>query len=137
MISVSLRPGHSRGTHPPDRSEYMIVNWHVSSQSHIWRPPTDVMELDDMFIVRVEIAGMSEDNFDVSLDQTILVIQGTRPDISDLRAYHQMEINFGEFISTVEIPGSIDPGNVTAEYKSGFLWVNLPKAPTRHIPINE
>jgi HSP20 family protein len=137
MISVSLRPGHNRGSHLSERPDYMIVNWHVSSQSHIWRPPTDLMELDHCFLVRVEIAGMLEENFNISLDQNLLVIQGSRPDISELRAYHQMEINFGEFITSVDVPGSIEPDKVTAEYKSGFLWVNLPKAPTRHISINE
>jgi len=32
--------------------------WRIFSRLHAWRPPTDVYEVEDAIIIRVEIAGM-------------------------------------------------------------------------------
>lgn len=102
------------------------IPWHV--RSNMWRPPTDVYETEENFVVRVEIAGMRDNDFEVALDNNILIISGSRPDLNERRAYHQMEIWFGKFEIAVEIPVLIDVDNSVAEYKDGFLMVNLPKA---------
>ncbi len=108
-----------------------------SLRAHAWRPPTDFYEIEDAYILRVEIAGMDEKDFNIGLDQNILTVQGARLDIPDRRAYHQMEINFGEFITAVELPGPIDVENVSAEYLNGFLVITFLKALPKHIPIHE
>jgi len=136
LITITLRPASIRNQHIMDQPDYMLINWRVSGSTHIWRPPTDVLELEENYLVRVEIAGMNEKDFDIILDQNYLTIKGVRPEISTRRAYHQMEINFGEFITTVEIPGPIDPQAVSAEYKAGFLTITLPKVTPKQIPIN-
>jgi HSP20 family molecular chaperone IbpA len=48
-----------------------------------------------------------------------------------------MEIRFGEFASELELPGAIQADAIQANYADGFLWVILPKAKPRHIPIEE
>lgn len=137
MIPVSRRSQSSRTAPLRENPETFLVNWRVSSRPHLWRPPTDLLELDDRYLVRVEIAGVKESDFSVILDQNLLTIQGIRADLSERRAYHQMEINFGEFHTDVEIPGPVDSQAVTAEYQYGFLWVHLPKARPRSIHIEE
>jgi HSP20 family protein len=94
----------------------------------IWRPPTDVYETESAFFVRVEIAGMSEDDFNIELEARSLSIQGVRSDVSERRAFYQMEIPFGEFICSVELPAPVDASQVEAVYNQGFLRVTLPKA---------
>ena len=105
------------------------IHWHV--RSNMWRPPTDVYETEESFVVRVEIAGMRDNDFEVALDNTILMISGSRPDLNERRAYHQMEIWFGKFEIAVEIPVLMDVDNSVAEYKDGFLIVNLSKAKSK------
>jgi HSP20 family protein len=137
MIPVSKRPHAQRGSPSREKPETYFINWRVSAPTHIWRPPTDLIELEDRYLVRVEIAGVKETDFSVVLDQNLLSIQGVRADLSERRAFHQMEVNFGEFATNVEIPGPIEPQAVTAEYQHGFLWVSLPKSPPHHISIAE
>lgn len=138
MINVTLKPNQRRSPQTPDNSEYMIVNWHVvTSRPRAWRPPTDVYEHDDRIVVRVEIAGMNESDFSISLDSNILTVRGVRADSNERRAYHQMEINFGEFMTAVEFTIPIDSQHVRAEYQNGFLWIYLPKAQPKVIKINE
>jgi HSP20 family protein len=137
MITVSIRPGQIRSHYVRDKQNYSMVNWRISGQPYLWQPPTDLLELEDRFIVRIEIAGMNEEDFSVTLENNILTVQGNRPDISGRLAYHQMEVNFGEFLTIVEIPEPIQPEIVFAEYQNGFLWITFPKAKSKHIHITE
>ncbi len=102
------------------------ISWQV--RSSLWRPPTDIFETDDLFIIKVEIAGMREDDIEVAMENNLLLISGTRSDIPEQRAYyHQMEIQSGKFEITAEIPVSVDIEKAGAEYKDGFLTIILPK----------
>ena len=102
------------------------VSWHV--RSNIWSPPTDVYETEENYVIKVEIAGMRDEDFEVAFENNILIISGYRSDSNERRAYHQMEIRFGRFELAVEIPVALDIERATAEYKDGFLAVVLPKA---------
>jgi len=137
MISISLKSGQRRTPSVPGSNDYILVNWRLSPHPHAWRPPTDVYEHEDNVIVRVEVAGMSESDFEISLESNILIIRGNRQDTGERRAYHQMEINFGEFITGIEIQAPINPENVRAEYQNGFLLVILPKAQPKVIKVKE
>ena len=109
--------------------------WRIVSRPHAWRPPTDVYEIDDAIIIRVEVAGMHESDFTISLVDRILTIRGVRQDISERRAYHQMEIAFGEFSTEVELPYTILSEKVEATYRDGFLHVTLPIEQPKHIKV--
>ncbi len=109
----------------------------VGVQSRIWSPPTDVYETEEAVIVRVEIAGMQKAEFSISLEGDLLTIQGTRPDTPERRAFHQMEIPFGEFRTQVELHWPIDHDAIQAEYEDGFLRLVLPKTKPHNIAIGE
>lgn len=102
------------------------VSWHV--RSNVWSPPTDVYETEKEYVARVEIAGMREDDFEVTVENNILLISGSRPDYTERRAYQQMEIRFGKFSTAVSLPGPVNIEQARAEYKDGFLTVVIPKA---------
>jgi len=107
------------------REILQAIYWQV--RSNVWSPPTDVYEIEDGYVVKVEIAGMREDNFEVAIENNILMISGNRPDFPERRAYHQMEIQFGKFEIAVGLPAPVDMENARAQYEDGFLTINLPK----------
>lgn len=109
------------------------INWRV--RSSVWTPPTDVYETEQKFIVRVELAGMREEDFEVALDEGLLTISGIRPDSNERRAYHQMEIWFGKFEVIIDVPVPVNIDASTAEYKDGFLVVMLHKASSQQIKV--
>ncbi|MCP4138966.1 MAG: Hsp20/alpha crystallin family protein [Chloroflexi bacterium] len=113
------------------------VGWEMHVRSKIWSPPTDMYETDDAYIARLEIAGMSEADFTVSVDEGFLIISGSRPDVQERRAYHQMEIRCGKFTSAVSLPNPVDLENASAEYEDGFFIVKLPKLKALKIDIQE
>jgi HSP20 family protein len=101
------------------------VSWQVKSS--VWDPPTDVYETGDAYVVRMEIAGMREADFEVSIQTDTLYISGNRPDFPARRAYHQMEIRSGRFANAVTLPGPVDADRAEAAYQDGFLTITLPK----------
>jgi HSP20 family protein len=103
------------------------IGWQVSLHSYAWSPPTDVYETENNFVVRVEAAGMRESDFTINAEDNFLVISGVRSVNPEWRAYRQMEIRFGEFSTTIEIPLGVDVSKADADYKDGFLSVILPK----------
>jgi HSP20 family protein len=109
------------------------ISWQV--QSSIWSPPTDVYETDDSYAVRIEIAGMKEDDFEVAVENSTLLISGNRPDIPERRAYHQMEIRFGKFATAIGLPGPVDIDHAVAQYTDGFLTITLPKSKPNQIKV--
>jgi len=116
------------------REIYHTITWHV--RASVWTPPTDVYETDEHFIVRVEVAGMRDEDFEVAIENNTLLISGHRPDSGERRAYHQMEIRFGKFEIAIDIPVTINLEHATAEYKDGFLMIQLPKANPKQIKVD-
>jgi HSP20 family protein len=102
-----------------------------------WRPPTDLYETDEAVVVRVEVAGIQPGDFTITLDRRRLIIRGERQSLVEPRAYHQMEISFGDFYSELEIPCAVDPEEIEAQYSGGFLEIVLPKAEPHHIKVDE
>lgn len=100
----------------------------------VWRPPTDVYETPGELIVLLEVAGVSEENFSVTLFSDHLVVEGSReqpPECSkpSPQACHQLGIKYGQFRSEVLVPVQVDHDRVSAEYKNGLLKIILKKRP--------
>jgi len=117
----------------------MIVSgrWTGPCEYQTWHPPTDVYETDAHYVVRVEVAGMSERDFTISIADRTLVVTGIRQDLSDKLACHQIEIHYGEFRSEVVLPGPVDEGDIEAVYSDGFLRIVLPKRPIQKVRVVE
>ena len=108
------------------REIVQAVGWQV--RANVWCPPTDVYETDEGIVVKVEVAGMREEDFEVAIQDNVLIISGNRPDSNERRAYYQMEIRSGKFEIALALPIPTNVEMAVAEYKDGFLLVNMPKA---------
>lgn len=94
-----------------------------------WRPPSDLFETDEEWVVKVEMAGLAEEDFEILLYEDRLIIKGYRP-WSPARAeerFHIAEIRHGPFEVEVPVLGPIQRENISAQYERGMLRVSLPK----------
>ena len=132
----SLRNRAGRpGAQQPMGTEIM-QRWVIVRHTTAWHPPTDVYEIDDRLVVAVEIAGMRDGDFNVTLQGQRLTISGSRrrmtgPDC----AYYQLEISFGDFRTEVDLPWPVSREDVSATYRDGFLRVELPHATAQQVQI--
>ncbi len=72
---------------------------------------------------------MKQKDLNVTLSDNVLVIRGDRQEktLAQKTFYRNMEINYGIFERDIYLPESIDPQNVKAEYRDGFLEIRLDK----------
>lgn len=108
--------------------------WSVGGRRRFWRPPTDAYETDEHVVIKVEVAGMREEDFAIQLMDRRLIISGVRRDPGVKRGYQNMEIRYGAFLTELQLGWTVDPDAVDAVYEHGFLYVRLPKAP-RRVPV--
>jgi len=86
-----------------------------------------VYETDVSIVIKVELAGMTEDQFVIHFEGPHLVITGIRRDVTLKLKYRQMEIFCGEFRTSILVEDVVDKAGVSASYRDGFLVVVLPK----------
>jgi HSP20 family protein len=127
---------------PDPWSKYMYVSFGPGreraypNEPQVWHPPTDVYETDSDVTVKIEIAGVQQDDFEVRLVGRVLTVVGCRNDPAGKLAFQQMEISYGEFRSQVYLPCDVDEKAVRAAYDDGFLYVFLPKRQDEHkVPV--
>jgi HSP20 family protein len=113
-----------------------------SAKAH-WVPNTDVYTTDNGLVVKVELAGMRNDNLEITVEGNRLRISGTRPDgcRASKASFLVMEINYGAFESVLELPPGYDLSQAKATYLNGFLRIDVPLAQTQtkstKVPIAE
>jgi len=101
----------------------------VLTAQRVWRPPTDVFEIEDEIVTLVEIAGMRQKDLNVTLSRNVLIIRGERRKKASAgrTVYQNMEINYGPFERNIRLHEPIDSDHVKVVYKDGFLRIRIPK----------
>lgn len=99
----------------------------------LWRPLTDVYETDKEYVIRMEIAGATPNDFSVRLHDRVLTIRGMRrdPTPGGRKHFHKMEISVGPFERNLEIPPGIRVSSMQAHYENGYLLIRISKGVSR------
>ena len=119
----------------------------LETPNRFWQPGADVHETGAGIVIKMELAGVTAENIQVSLsaDGRRLTVAGVRSEGIEERTLrtgcHQLEIYFGPFERTFTVPGDFETerDEIGATLKDGFLTITLPRraraAVTRTIPI--
>jgi len=102
----------------------------ILQRSATWRPLADIRESTEMMTIKIELAGVREEDIEVTLYEDALVVSGERqddPERSENLYYHEAQIRYGPFRVEVLILSPIDREGTKTRYENGFLWVDLPK----------
>ena len=104
-----------------------------------FKPPSDFIETESGFVVRVEIAAMQAEGFRLSLLNRKLVVSGERQlgEVAKSRTYHQVEIETGVFRLEYRLPKPVDETQVTAQYQNGILHIQLPHLPSKSVQVEQ
>ena len=116
------------------RENYGSVSWGLPNEGS-WRPPMDVYETEDSVVVLMEIAGLTANDYEITLSGRILTVAGERRSPAGKLVYQQMEIRHGRFRAQVHLPWPLEPTGQTASYENGFLKITLPKAQVRRVSV--
>ncbi len=94
-----------------------------------WIPPVDIFEQPEAIRIMVEAPGVSPDDVNISLENNVLTIQGTKkqPAEEGAEQVHRYERIYGTFERRFTLPATVDANNIKATYEHGVLTVTLPK----------
>ncbi|HEY2067045.1 MAG TPA: Hsp20/alpha crystallin family protein [Gemmatimonadaceae bacterium] len=101
--------------------------------SRVWVPAMDVAERGDAYLVQAELPGVSPDQVDVSFEQNVLTIRGTKPASFDVNAEGELRVFAAErvhggFERSVRLPEFVDADRIEAKFAHGLLTITVPKA---------
>jgi HSP20 family protein len=102
----------------------------ILQRTATWRPLADIRESAEMMTIKIELAGVREEEIEVTLYEDALVVSGERIDDAARNEnlyYHEAQIRYGPFRVEVLILSPIDRDGIQARYENGFFWMNLPK----------
>jgi len=103
-------------------------------------PAIIVSATDERLVVRAEVPGMKLEDFDISVSDDTLTVQGSRISGEELEGgwYHRRERESGGFSRAIRLAAEVDGDRAEATYVAGVLTVSLPlkkAAKPREIPV--
>ena len=97
----------------------------------VYTPSLDVFEVDDAFVLDLDMPGAKPDCIDVTCEGGVLDVSADiTPRIGDNAAFLVQEYGVGRFERSVNlnsISDRIDTENIDAKYETGVLHLRIPK----------
>jgi len=99
----------------------------IPEEAKSWSPAADVFEKGDNLMIKVQLPGMKQADIDLSVTTDSLTVKGIREPESGIKPedYFQNEIAYGSVYRTIDLPFSVNTGNIEAVYEEGVLIVTL------------
>jgi len=97
-----------------------------------WMPLVDVSESADLYVITVEVAGLSREDIQIVVQDGKLTLKGERR-AGDVRAlrFERVERGHGRFVRTFVLPDTVDASSVAADLQNGVLTIAIPKVSGR------
>jgi HSP20 family protein len=110
------------------------------SETRAWVPALDVVERHDAYLIALEVPGVDPSTIDISFEQNVLSVRGSKPGTralarvggfelnkdSELRVYSAERV-VGNFERSVRLPEFVDGERISAEFQHGVLFLTIPK----------
>ncbi|MCG2690193.1 Hsp20/alpha crystallin family protein [Candidatus Parcubacteria bacterium] len=108
-----------------DKKEKHLADWPQSKG----QLAADIYETDDEFFVLAPVAGVSQDEIEIFVENEMLIIKSERkePDAEKEKKYFFKECYFGPFSRQVLLPEDVNSQKIKASFKKGVLLISMPK----------
>ncbi len=112
--------------------EALASSLNGASETRAWVPAIDVVERRDAYLIALEIPGVDPSSIDVSFEQNILTVRGSKPmgfelgKDSEMRVYSAERV-VGNFERSVRLPDFVDGEKIEAGFEHGVLFLTVPK----------
>lgn len=103
------------------------------------RPPADVSETDDAYLVDIEVPRVDRKDLTVEVAAGELRVSGGLVEKEKIGRLRHRTRRIGRFAYRTTLPGDIDTDHVSADLADGVLTVRVPKteaARPRRITVN-
>jgi HSP20 family protein len=93
----------------------------------VWRPAVDVYRTRSGWLLKFDLAGVRPEDVSLSVQGCRLTLRGVRRDwvAEEGCSYYRLEISYSNFERCVELPCSVEPADITTDYRHGMLLVHI------------
>ena len=100
-----------------------------SNTKNVWRPAMNAQELEKSFELLFSLPGFEKDEITISVKKNTLTLSAKKAEIKEDEGvkYLALEIAQGSYERDIELPENVNTDKISAEYKSGFLSLSIPK----------
>lgn len=106
-----------------------IFNWRNEISEGFRTPKVNIKETNEEFMVEMGAPGMKRDDFQIELDNDILVISAEveNQNEENNKSYTRKEFSYESFRRTFHLPNSVEADKIKAMYEDGLLRLVIPK----------
>ncbi|SFQ36453.1 Hsp20/alpha crystallin family protein [Hymenobacter arizonensis] len=92
-------------------------------------PQVDAYETEKGYQIEVALPGLKREDIKVDFHQGRLTISGERhfKNEQNDRRYHMVESSYGSFSRSFQLPDTVEPRQIEAQFEDGVLRVTVPK----------
>jgi HSP20 family protein len=92
-------------------------------------PQVDAYETEKGYQIEVALPGLKREDIKVNFHQGRLTISGERhfKNEQNDRRYHVVESSYGSFSRSFQLPDTVEPRQIQAQFEDGVLRVTVPK----------
>ena len=104
-------------------------------------PRAEVFETDDQVALKIEVSGLSEKDFEITLKERVLTVRGERTLENGLKQGNLTwtERPYATFMRTFNLPQTVDVNTINATFANGILQIVFAKqeaAKPKQIPVS-
>jgi HSP20 family protein len=108
--------------------EIHLTDW---DEKYADAPPINVVEKENSFSIKAELAGINPDDVDLRIRDGFLTLSGERreekEELDNGGRYLCHELSSGFFQRVIELPEAADCEKAEASFRNGILTVTVPK----------
>lgn len=130
MVTLTrYTPGFGTLRHEIDRMFDQLQGIRRTENTSVWTPRTDISELDDRYVIRMDTPGLTRKDLEVQLHQGVLSVSGERKSEHEEKGekWYKAERRYGRFNRSFTLPEASDENKVTASLKDGVLTIEVKK----------
>ncbi len=93
------------------------------------RLAADIYETENDFCIQAPIAGVSQEDIEIFVENNVLIIRGerTESDSTPEKKYFHKECYWGPFSRQTMLPDDVNTQKILASFKKGILVIKIPK----------
>jgi HSP20 family protein len=90
--------------------------------------PLDIRQTEEAYWIEASVPGFRPEDVEITLDENVLTIHGTRRPAETMGGYVQRERQLTSVHRNVTLPAQVRAEEITARFENGVLTIMVPRA---------
>lgn len=119
---------------------FSTVDTGILNKNNATLPSVNIAENNDGFKIEFAAPGLTKEEFNINLDNNVLTVGSEKKEEKEetKENFTRCEFNYSSFQRSFTLPDSANGEKISAEYKNGILYIEIPKREEAKVkPVRE